>query len=193
MAAQANGEILNYSNISRDVGVDDNTIKSYFQILEDTLLGFFLEPYHKSVRKRQVKSPRFYLFDTGVKKALQKTLTSQILPNTYAYGKAFEHFVIAEFFRLNDYFRKECSFYFLTTKDGAEIDLVVEGPGSKTTLVEIKSTRKVDDRDTKVLESFSDAFKKSDKFCLSQDDSELKIGSVHCLPWHKGIKEILEI
>ena len=44
VAAQANGEILNYSNISRDVGVDDNTIKSYFQILEDTLLGFFLEP-----------------------------------------------------------------------------------------------------------------------------------------------------
>jgi uncharacterized protein len=52
IAAQMNGRILNYAKTSRDVGVDDKTVYNYFKILEDTLLGFFLEPYHRSVRKR---------------------------------------------------------------------------------------------------------------------------------------------
>lgn len=61
-----NTKLLNYSKISRDVGVSADTIKKYFSILEDTHLEFRLLPYHRSLRKRQVKSPKFYFFDRGV-------------------------------------------------------------------------------------------------------------------------------
>jgi predicted AAA+ superfamily ATPase len=61
IAAQCNGELINFANIARDVGVDIKTVQSYFEILEDTLLGFMLEPYHRSVRKRQRQAPKFYL------------------------------------------------------------------------------------------------------------------------------------
>ena len=59
VAAQCNGKILNLSNITRDVGIDHKTVASYFEILEDTLLGFMLEPWHASVRKRQRQAPKF--------------------------------------------------------------------------------------------------------------------------------------
>lgn len=66
VAAQCNGKIVNYANIAKDVGVDEKTIKEYFSILEDTMIGFFLEPFHSSFRKRLVEKPKFYFFDTGV-------------------------------------------------------------------------------------------------------------------------------
>ena len=75
VAAQCNGKIINYANIARDVGVDDKTIKEYFFILEDTMIGFFLEPFHNSFRKRLVEKPKFYFFDPGVVRSLSRRLS----------------------------------------------------------------------------------------------------------------------
>jgi predicted AAA+ superfamily ATPase len=190
IAAQSNGEIINYANIARDVGVDTKTVQSYFEILEDTLLGFMLEPYHQSVRKRQRQAPKFYLFDTGVRRALDRTLTIELKPGTYAYGKAFEHLVIAEAVRLNEYKQKDFRFSYLRTKDDAEIDLVVERPGASTALVEIKSTPQVDDRDTRSLERFAADMPKSESFILSTDPMAKQIGKVKAFPWQQGLKEL---
>lgn len=190
IAAQTNGEIVNYTNIARDVGADVKTVQSYFQILEDTWLGFFLEPYHRSIRKQQRQAPKFYLFDTGVKRALDGTLTQGLVPNTYGYGRAFEHFVILEIMRLNEYFKKDYRFSYLLTKDRAEIDLIVERPGLPAALVEIKSTDRADDRDTRAIEHFLPDFKKAEGFCLSRDPLPKKIGRVAVLPWDQGIREL---
>ncbi len=75
VAAQCNGKIINYANIARDVGVDDKTIKEYFCILEDTMIGFFLEPFRNSFRKRLVEKPKFYFFDTGIVRSLSRRLS----------------------------------------------------------------------------------------------------------------------
>lgn len=190
IAAQSNGEIINFANIARDVGVDIKTVQSYFEILEDTLLGFMLEPYHRSVRKRQRQAPKFFLFDTGVRRALDRTLTVELKPGTYAYGKAFEHLVIAEAIRLNEYHQKDFRFSYLRTKDDAEIDLVVERPGTSTALVEIKSTSQVDDRDTRSLERFAADIPKSEAFILSADPKAKRIGKVKAFPWQQGLKEL---
>ena len=190
IAAQSNGELINFANIARDVSVDIKTVQSYFEILEDTLLGFMLEPYHKSVRKRQRQAPKFYLFDAGVRRALDRTLTVELKPKTYAYGKAFEHLVIAEAVRLNEYHQKDFRFSYLRTKDGAEIDLVVERPGAPTALVEIKSTEQVDDRDTRSLERFAADIPRSEAFILSTDPMAKRIGKVKALPWQQGLGEL---
>ena len=190
IAAQCNGEIINFANIARDVGVDIKTVQSYFEILEDTLLGFTLEPYHQSIRKRQRQAPKFYLFDTGVRRALDRTLTIDLKQGTYAYGKAFEHLVITEAVRLNEYQQKDFRFSYLRTKDDAEIDLVVERPGASTALVEIKSTPQVDDRDTRSLERFAADMPKSEAFILSKDPKAKRIGKVKAFPWQQGLKEL---
>jgi uncharacterized protein len=65
VAAQCNGKIINYANLARDVGVDDKTIKEYFTILEDTLVGFLLEPFQHSFRKRLSQKPKFYFLMWG--------------------------------------------------------------------------------------------------------------------------------
>lgn len=91
VAAQYNGKLINFTNIARDVGVTDKTIKSYYAILEDTLIGFFLEPYHDSFRKRLSHQPKFYLFDTGITRALAFLTDVKFAKKTNAYGNAFEH------------------------------------------------------------------------------------------------------
>ncbi|HCU23477.1 MAG TPA: ATPase, partial [Deltaproteobacteria bacterium] len=74
VAAQMNTEVINYSNIAKDIHSDPKTVSGYYDILEDTLLGFRLHAYHRSIRQRQKKAAKFYLFDTGV----ARTLSGQV-------------------------------------------------------------------------------------------------------------------
>ncbi len=193
VSAQTNSEIINYSKIARDVNVHENTVKKYFQILEDTWLGFLLEPYSKSVRKRLRKNSKFYFFDLGVKRALERTLGQSIIENTYAYGKAFEHFIILECFRLNEYFKKDFSFSYLRTKDDAEIDLIVDRPGQLTIIAEIKSSAIAQESDIRTLKAFNTDIPNSKAILISRDPHEQIIDGIHFLHWKKAINEIMLI
>jgi len=190
VAAQANGTVLNYSKIARDVGADYKTVQSYFSILEDTLLGFFLEPYHHSVRKQQRQAPKFYFFDTGIKRALENTLDIPLNPRTYFFGNAFEHWILTEIYRLNHYRKKDYRLYYLLTKDGAEIDLIVERPGKSCLLVEIKSTDRPDPQEAKKLERFLGDFPKAEAILICLAERAQQMGQVRCLPWREGIAAI---
>lgn len=190
IAAQCNGEIINYAKIAREVGVDDKTVRNYFSILEDTLLGIFLPSYHHSVRKQQRESPKFYLFDPGIKRVLDRTTTVELLEQTYAFGKAFEHWVILEVFRLNDYFQKDYKFYYLRTKNGVEIDLIIDRPGREDLIVEIKSTRRVGIDDITRLRRFAaDWDRPVIPYVWSRDPVKQEIEGVRCLPWEAGMEE----
>lgn len=190
VAAQTNGTVINYSKIARDVGVDYKTVQSYFSILEDTLLGFFIEPYHRSIRKQQRQAPKFYFFDTGVKRALENTLDIPLKPKTYFFGNSFEHWLITEIFRLNHYTKKDYRLYYLLTKDDAEIDLIVERPGKNNLIIEIKSTDRPDSLDAKKLERFLDDFKDASAIMLCLTEEAQQMGKVLCLPWQDAIKMI---
>jgi predicted AAA+ superfamily ATPase len=189
--AQSNGTIVSYANIARDVGTSDVTVHTYFQILEDTLLGFLLEPYHQSIRKRQRENPKFFLFDTGVQRALSRTLDIPLTPQTYAFGKAFEHLVVCEIIRLASYRRNDFTFSYLRTKDDAEIDLIIERPGMPTAIIEIKSTDKVDDDDVASLRRFLPDFPGAKALCLSLDQNPKVLHGIECVYWTQGIREIL--
>jgi len=190
VAAQTNTRILNYSKIADDVGVDTKTVQSYFTILEDTLVGTLLAPYHASVRKRQRKNPKFYFFDIGAKRALERALTVELREGTYAFGEAFEHFLIVEIMRLSSYAKNDWRFSYLKTEGDAEIDLIIERPGMPKALVEIKSGNRVTERDTLAVNRFYPDLVPAEAFCLSRDPHEKKIGSVWCLPWRTGIARL---
>lgn len=188
VAAQMNGKILNFSKISSDVGVDDKTIKKYYSILEDTLLGFFLPGFKHSFRKRLNTKPKFYFFDTGIKRALSRTLNVPIIESTSSYGEAFEHFIILECIKLSSYSNNEYRFSYLMTKDGAEVDLIVERPGKKPLFIEIKSSKLVTKEALKPLINLSKDFKDCEAICLSNDKYKKKFDSVKVFPWQEGLK-----
>ena len=194
VSAQCNGKIINYSNLARDVGVDDKTIKSYFSILEDTLIGFFLEPFQHSFRKRLSLKPKFYYFDTGVARSLTRSLTLPLQKRTSAYGDCFEHFIILECIKLASYYQKEFRFSYLKTKDDAEIDLVIERPGLPLLLIEIKSSSNIQQDDisafTKLSIDFASLEGNCEAICLSNDPRRKQIKNVTILPWQQGLQEI---
>jgi predicted AAA+ superfamily ATPase len=191
VAAQANGTILNYSNISRDVGVDHKTVQSYFEILEDTLIGFSLPAFHESLRKRQARHPKFYFFDLGVKRALERTLDLPLTPRTYGYGNAFEHFLISEIRRIADYAGKDWRYSYLRTVNDVEIDLVIDRPGEPRVFMEIKSATEVRETDCTNLAKLQAESKKPVTSILAfHGKGAKKIGKVLCLPWRQAIEEI---
>lgn len=192
VAAQMNGQPLNYSLIGRDCGVSSLTVQSYYEILDDTLIGFFLPPFHRSIRKQQRKAPKFYFFDLGVKRALGRELSVPLSPQTFEFGKAFEHFIICEINRLNQYLHKDFEIFYLQTKSGVEIDLILNRPGKKLALVEIKSANQVDERHTRHLEEISAAIRHSEVFLLSLDQTPKMIGRVLALPWQEGITKLMD-
>ncbi len=191
VAAQCNGKIINYANIARDVGVDDKTIKEYFSILEDTMIGFFLEPFHNSFRKRLVEKPKFYFFDLGVVRSLSRGLSVPILPKTPSYGDAFEHFILLEFMRLGSYFQPEYRFSFIRTAADVEIDLVIERPGKPLLCIEIKSSDSISDRDVSAFIKLTKDIPECEAIVLSNDRFMKKFEHVTCYPWKEGILEYI--
>ena len=193
VAAQTNGQIVNYANIARDIKADEKTVKNYFEILEETLIGFFLEPYHQSVRKRQSEKPKFYFFDTGVKRALSRQLSIPLTSGNNAYGNAFEHYILTEVFRLQHYFQPEYRLSHIRTPAGVEVDLVIERPQQDTLVIEIKSTQQVTAGMLGNLISIGKDIPNSQIICLSNDPYTKVINGVIVYPWQIGLKEIFKL
>ena len=190
VAAQSNGMIVNHANIARDVGADPKTVFSYFSILEDTLVGFLLPPFHRSIRKQQRTNPKFYYFDPGVRRSLDRMLDVPLHPGTHEYGRAFEHFVITQILHLSRYRHPDWRLSYLQTRSGVEIDLVIERPGMPAALIEIKSTEHVDERDVRNLTRFTGDFDNPLALCISRDPTRMSIDGVLCVHWRNALGEL---
>ena len=136
IAAQSNAQTIEFSNISRESSTPSSTVKEYYQILEDTLLGFFLWPYDRKERKKA--RPKFYFFDPGVVRALQGRLSVDITPSER--GMLFETWLINELLRINEYLKKRLEFSFWRERNH-EIDLLISRGGKIVAGVEIKSKK----------------------------------------------------
>jgi len=191
IAAQNSAKLINYSKIARDVGVDSNTIKTYFDILEETFVVHKLEAFHTSVRKRQLQSPKYYFFDLGVLRTVQNVHTLPITPKTSAYGFYFEHFIFHELVARAEYLKNYYKFFYLTTKDGVEVDFVVERPGKPYALIEVKSKDQVTEEDTKALARIAKDFPfDCEAYVVSKDTAEKMMGGVRCLNYKTALRSI---
>ena len=190
IAAQMNGKIINKSAIGREVGVDDVTVANYFEILEDTLIGFILPAYHVSVRKAQREAPKFYFMDPGIKRALDRTVHIPLEPQTSAWGDTFEQWVILEFVKNISYRRLSWQMSYLRTKEDVEIDLIIDRPGEKLLLIEIKSKDRVVESDAKALETLGvDIDPAAERWLLSNDPIEAKFGTTQAMHWQQALKK----
>jgi predicted AAA+ superfamily ATPase len=198
VAAQLNGEVVNFKKIARQLSVSDKTIGDYFQILIDTLLVIKLPGWDRSAKKQVIKSPKFYFFDCGVLNAAARELNSKLEIGSARYGRLFEQFVINEFYRLNDYFSLDYALSFYST-GSSEVDLVLSRSRSEPAIaIEIKSNPEVFREDLRGLELFSAENPKSRLFCVSTNKRpytlELASGQkVPVLPYKDALTEVLKI
>ncbi len=184
LAADENTNVLNYSNIASDIGVSSATVKEYYQILEDTLLGFYLRPYSSRLRKKLSKHPKFYFFDTGVTRALQQKLSLELTPKTKEFGKAFEHFIIKEFIYTANYLNPDYQFSYYRTENNAEVDLIIEAPTGKVFAVEIKASDTPKNSELKGLKSFKTLIPKASLICASLAKKRYKLDEdIWVYPW----------
>lgn len=191
VAAQYNGKIINHSKIARGIGVDPKTIASYYEILEDTLLGHLLLPFSYSFRKKLIKSPKFYFFDTGVSRAAARALSMHPVAGTSVYGETFEQFVATQMIHGLRYSKPETKISYYKDENNIEADLVVETAGQPLLFIEIKSAPQFSESHVKSLKIIRKDFPNARFQVWSQDKINRLVDGIEVLPWDEGIGRVL--
>ena len=178
MAALTNGEMVNYTNIASDCGVSSTTVKEYFQILEDTLLGRYLPSFQKRPKRRVITAPKFYLFDVGIANYLLHR--GKIEQGSELFGKAFEHFIYQEIYAHSRYSGKEYPIYYWRTASQLEIDFVL---GDHEVAIEVKATEQANHRHLKGLKAFAEEYEVKKLILISNDLTPRLVDNILILPW----------
>ena len=142
LCASRTAQILNLSEMARDIGVSVTTAKRWLSILEAGYQVYLLYPYYQNLGKRWVKSPKLYFCDTALASYLMGIHEPSVLAQGPSYGPLFETMIVADFLKRFLNFGGLPSLYYLRTQDDREIDLAIE-TGGKLHLFEIKSTETV--------------------------------------------------
>ena len=176
VAAISDGEMLNYSNIASDCGVSAKTVKSYYQILYDTLLGYEIPAYRKVIKRPVVQAPKFYYFDVGLANYLMGRYA--LKRGTDDYGHAFEHFVMQEIIAYRGYFRRREEISYWHTYNDQEVDAVI---GDAKVAIEIKSSEQVKTSHKKGLKAFKEEHPECRLILVSHDPITRVSGDVELI------------
>ncbi len=184
----SHGELTNYSNIARDCGVDSKTVKEYYQILVDTLLGKMVAPFKKR-QERQVisKASKFYLFDVGVAGAIIKRHLEE--EKGELFGKALEHFLFLEIAAHGSYNDLDYDINFWRTKSGLEVDFVL---GNGDVAIEVKGSSRVDNRDLRPLNTFIEKYSPRRALVVCNERVERLYGQIRIMPWRSFLFDLWE-
>ena len=173
VAAIMDGEILNYENVASDCEVSANTVKAYYKILVDTLLGFEVPAYRKVIKRKLYKSPRFYYFDVGIANHLTKRY--HLAPKTPEYGHAFEHLIMQEIVAYLGYTNSDEELTYWHTYENLEVDAVI---GDARVAIEIKSKEHIDHDDKKGITEFAKEHPDTKQIIVSKDRISRRSGDV---------------
>jgi len=173
VAAIMDGEILNYENVASDCEVSANTVKAYYKILVDTLLGFEVPAYRKVIKRKLYKSPRFYYFDVGIANHLTKRY--HLAPKTPEYGHAFEHLIMQEIVAYLGYTNSDEELTYWHTYENLEVDAVI---GDARVAIEIKSKEHIDHDDKKGVTEFAKEHPDTKQIIVSRDRISRRSGDV---------------
>ena len=186
VVALTNGEIVNYATIAREVGTSAPTVKGYFEILSDTLLGTFVPAFQKRAKRRVVQAPKFYLFDVGVVKEL--THQGQILSGSTAFGKAFEQFMWQELRAHASYTGLHYPIAYWRTSSGFEVDFILaEG----LVAIEVKSSTNPTTDHLKGLRAFKEEFHARRHIVVSQVERARRTeDGIDILPWQEFLTQL---
>ncbi len=153
------GQLLNYTNLSNDIGVSQPTIRKWISLLEASFIVYLLPPFYRNIGKRLIKTPKLYFYDNGLAAYLLEIENSKHLQSHPLRGLLFENFIVMEFLkrRLNQ--TKPSNLFFYRDRTGHEVDLILSS-ASQLTAIEIKSSQTINTDFSKDILFFKDLFKK---------------------------------
>jgi len=178
IAALSSGEVLNYSNVASDVGLSANTIRDYFAILDDTLLGFQLEPWKSAKSRKSIAKAKHYLFDCGVLNTLSGS--KSVDRNSNIYGTCFEHFILNEIRAYSSYRQRRWDLSFWRTEHAVEVDLII----NDHIAIEIKSTVNITAKMKRGLEIIASEASWNMRIMVSHDPiKRCDENGIHMIPY----------
>jgi len=185
VAALTSSELLNDTNVARETGVSHKVVRSYFDILEDTYLGFRVPPWTKSKTRRMILAEKFYLFDVGVANYLARR---RPLAGSAEFGKSFEHYVLMELRAYQAYREPELPIAFWRTSAGQEVDFLV---GAKELALEIKGSARVHEGDLRSLLALLEdgSVKHCIVVCLEREPRWIH-KKIQVLPWRRFLERL---
>ena len=184
--AYSHGQLTNYSNIARECGVSSKTVKEYFQILIDTLLGTMVEPFKKRQDRNVIgQASKFYLFDVGVAGALTKRKIQE--EKGELFGQAFEHFILMELSAHSSYSEVNYDINFWRTKSGLEVDFIL---GRGEVAIEVKGTSRVDNRDFNALDTFIQEYSPRKAFMVCNEKTKRIHKGITVIPWREFLQNL---
>jgi len=178
VAALTSSELLNYTNVAREAGRSARVVRTYFQILEDTLLGHRLSPWTRSQDRRMILTEKFYLFDVGVTNYLARR---RPVVGGSDVGKSLEQWVLMELMNFRRYRRPDLDIRFWRTSSGLEVDFVL---GDMQTAVEVKGARRVHDGDLGGLRALRSSHRVQHSIVVSLESAPRRLEcGIEILPW----------
>ena len=182
----SHGQLINYSNIARECGVDSKTVKEYYQILIDTLLGTLVPPFKKRQDRRVIiRASKFYLFDVGVAGTIMKRQIKEEKGEWF--GQAFEHFIFMEILAHRSYSELDYDIHFWRTKSGLEVDFIL---GNGEVAVEVKGTNRVDTRDFNALVTFIEDYSPGRAYVVCNEKTKRIHRGITVMPWREFLHDL---
>jgi uncharacterized protein len=180
VAALSNGEIIQFTNIARECGVSSPTVKAYYRILEDTLIGKFVPAFQKRPNRRVILAPRFYFFDVGVVGFL--TRRGLIETGSELFGRAFEHFIFMEITAHSRYSNLHYPISYWRTTSQLEVDFIL---GDHQIALEVKGTNFTQSHHLKGLLAFGEEYRTKRRILVSCDPKPRLVGDhIEIIPWN---------
>ena len=185
VSALNSSELLNYTNISREVGLSQKMVRTYFDILEDTLLGFRVQPWKKSKTRRMILTEKFYLFDVGVANFL---INREPKMKTPEFGKSFEHFILMELRAYQAYRKPDMPLYYWRSSTGQEIDFIL---GEREVAIEVKASSRVHEVDLRAFSAIREDVPIKKCFVVSLETMPRKMSDgTMVLPWQQFLENL---
>jgi uncharacterized protein len=177
------GELLNYESLGNDANIAGKTVKQWVSLLEENKIVHILRPYSTNLNQRLIKMPKAYFFDLGICTRLQSHQEPATLFHSPQGGHLFECAVVSELLKAKDHFRKEWNLYFWRTKEGEEIDLILED-SERVILMEAK-LGSTSHREIKIPKAFTKSKKVVRCIVVTASGETHRISkTTECIPLH---------
>jgi predicted AAA+ superfamily ATPase len=171
IAVLTNGEQLDFTSVGNDAQVPPRTVREFFTVLEDTLVGYTLPPFQRTKKRKPVATSKFYFFDVGVAHAAQGV--TEVVRGTATYGRAVEHLIANELRAYLSYRGSSLELTYYRSRSQIEVDFVV---GDRIA-IEVKASGRVSERDAKPLHALAEDAPIRTKIIVCSERSERRLDS----------------
>ncbi|MBX9587597.1 MAG: AAA family ATPase [Gammaproteobacteria bacterium] len=190
IAAFSNGELINYTNIASDCGVDNKTVKEYYQILVDTLLGHYLYPYKENKKRKDLtRTPKFYLFDVGITNRLMKRQIAALQGDVA--GRLLEHYILMELMAYRGLNNLEFEISFWRVQSGLEVDFIL---GDGEVAIEVKINDILKKSNLKGLHAFQESYRPKKSIVVNTSPRRRKLTDsgqdIDVYPWREFLEDL---